>query len=196
MAAPPKDHDDEPGRALAQAAVAMIAVALLVGAAVGFALLTAARIGGLSSEDNAAADPEDDSPASLYMPAYQPTEDVGSGLDLPEVTDSPSALPSSGAEESTKPKQKQKGITLFVAPQQVGPGERINFNGVYEGQEGATLQVQRREGGSWSDFPVTASVRGGSFETWIQTSRSGKTKFRVFDEAADKASNVVTVQIG
>ncbi len=194
MADGPKDFDGEPGRALAQAGIAMIAVALLVGAAVGFALLTAARIGGLSSEDTASAQPRDDSPASLYMPAYEPTEDVGNGLDLPEVDETPSALPDSEAStKSSKP--KSKGITLFVAPQQVGPGQRINFNGVYEGNEGASLQVQRKEGG-WTDFPVTASVQGGSFETWIQTSRTGKAKFRVFDKEADKGSNVVTVQIG
>ena len=193
MAEPPKDLDGEPGRALAQAAVAMVAVAVLVGVAVGFALLTAARIGGLSDTEESASDPQDDSPASLYMPAYEPTEEAGDGWKLPGPQASPSALPSSKGSASAK--AKPKGITLFVAPQQVGAGQRINFNGVYQGNEGATLQVQRKEGG-WTDFPVTATVRGGSFETWIQTSRTGKAQFRVYDSAADKASNVVTVQIG
>jgi len=193
MAQPPKDLDGQPGRALAQAAVAMVAVALLVGVAVGFALLTAARIGGLSDAEESAAEPQDDSPASLYMPAYEPTEEAGDGVNLPGPQATPEALPSSEGSEKAKP--KAKGITLFVAPQQVGAGQRINFNGVYPGQEGATLQVQRKEGG-WTDFPVTATVRGGSFETWIQTSRTGRAQFRVYDAAEDKASNVVTVQIG
>ena len=116
------------------------------------------------------------------------------GVDIPGPEDMPSALPS----DFTEGPKAAKGdrITLFVAPQNVSPGERINFNGVYTDGEGARLQVQRKEGGAWVDFPVEATVRGGSFETWIQTSRTGVTKFRVFDAAADRASNVVTVTIG
>ena len=45
------------------------------------------------------------------------------------------------------------------------------------------------------DFPVTATVRGGVFSTWILTSRTGESPFRVFDTTANRASNVV-VTIG
>ena len=191
----PEDYDDNPGRALTTALVAMVAVAVLVGAAVGLAVMAAAKIGGLSSDANAASDPDDDSPASLYMPSYQPTKDAGNGWNLPRPVESPSALPSSagpGGSATAKP----TGITLDVSPQQVAPGERINFNGTYPGGDGSTLQVQRLDGSVWSDFPVSASVSGGSFGTWILTSRTGATKFRMYDAGADKKSNVVTVQIG
>ena len=189
------DDEESPGRALTRALVAMVAVAVLVGASVGLAMVAAAKIGGLTEGSTEASGQQADSPASLYMPPYQPTKDAGNGWDLPGPVESPSALPSSSdAPETTKP--KAQGITLFVAPQQVNPGARINFNGVYNGAEGASLQIQRQEGGAWTDFPVTASVRGGSFETWIMTSRTGRAKFRVYDESADKASNVVVVQIG
>ena len=190
----PKDHDDEPGRALVRALVAMVAVALLVGVTVGFALMAAARISGFSDSGTASSDAQADDPASLYMPSYEPTEDAGSGWDLPRPEKSPSSLGSSDSAPSSN--RRSKPITLFAAPQQVAPGERINFNGVYNGGEGATLQVQRREGGSWNDFPVTASVRGGSFETWIITSKSGPSRFRMYDESADRTSNVVKVKIG
>ena len=83
-----------------------------------------------------------------------------------------------------------------MAPQQVGAGERINFNGVYVDGEGASLQIQRRENGTWTDFPVTANVQGGSFETWIQTSRTGEQVFRVYDDAEERGSNTVTVTVG
>ncbi len=172
----------------------MVAVALLVGATVGFALMAAARISGFSDSATASSDAQADNPASLYMPSYEPTEDAGSGWDLPGPEKSPSSLGSS--DDASSPNGGSKPITLFAAPQQVAPGERINFNGVYDGGEGATLQVQRREGGSWNDFPVTASVRGGSFETWIVTSKSGASKFRMLDESADRTSNVVKVRIG
>jgi hypothetical protein len=188
------DYDDRPGRALAHALVAMVAMAVLVGGAVGLALVAATQMGGIGT-GSAAAGTQTGEPATLYMPPYKPTEDSGDEWNLPDPSAAPPSLPGA-AEFTAKAKPKRSGITLFVAPQQVSSGQRINFNGVYNGADGATLQVQRREGGSWSDFPVTASVRGGSFETWIQTSRTGSTKFRVFDTSADKASNVVTVRIG
>lgn len=189
------DYDDNPVGALSRALVAMVAVALLVGASVGVAMVAAAKIGGLTSDSTEASVRQADSPASLYMPPYQPTEDAGDGWDLPGPAASPSALPSGGG-KPTSNKPKRSKITLFVAPQQVSPGARINFNGVYTGGEDASLQVQRKEAGAWIDFPVSATVRGGSFETWIMTSRTGRTKFRMYDQGADRASNVVTVQIG
>jgi hypothetical protein len=78
----------------------------------------------------------------------------------------------------------------------VAPGERINFNGVYVDGEGVALQIQRKEDGTWVDFPVTATVRGGVFSTWIQTTRTGESPFRVLDVQANRASNAVVVTVG
>ena len=191
--ATPDDREDDPGRALAWALAAMLGVAVVVGLCIGGAMVAVAQVGGLTDKanggDQAAA------PATLYMPSYVPTKASGDdGFDLPGPADMPSALPSGDANGKT-PTRGDK-ITLFVAPQNVGPGERINFNGVYTDGEGASLQVQRKENGTWVDFPVDAAVRGGSFETWIQTSRTGVTKFRVLDKSTNRASNVVTVTIG
>ena len=60
-------------------------------------------------------------------------------------------------------------MTLQVMPVRASAGERVDLSGVYPRGEGATLQVQRFEGG-WTDFPVTASVSGGTFRTYIYTS--------------------------
>ncbi len=190
--ATPDDREDDPGRALAWALAAMLGVAVVVGLCIGGAMVAVAQVGGLTAESDGGS--EAAAPASLYMPSYVPTKDSGDdGFDLPGPEDTPDALP--GGDESADVPQGNK-ITLFVAPQNVSPGERINFNGVYTDGEGARLQIQRKEGGAWTDFPVDATVRGGSFETWIQTSRGGVTKFRVFDKDANRASNVVTVTIG
>lgn len=190
--ATPDDREDDPGRALAWALAAMLGVAVVVGLCIGGAMVAVAQVGGLTADSGDGG--EAAAPASLYMPSYVPTKDAGGdGFDLPGPQDSPEALPGG---EDTAAAPKGDRITLFVAPQNVSPGERINFNGVYTDGEGASLQIQRKEGGAWTDFPVDATVRGGSFETWIQTSRSGVTKFRVFDRAANRASNVVTVRIG
>ena len=59
--------------------------------------------------------------------------------------------------------------------------QQIDLTGTYQAGEGAILQVQRMENGAWSDFPVTMSVSGGTFATYVQTSRTGPNEFRVVD---------------
>jgi hypothetical protein len=181
--------DDEcPGRALLTAVLAMVGVAVLVGLAVGVVAVTAVHMSGLEPASGTAKGP----PQTLYMPKYHPTKAAGDGLGLPSQSPTPSlSLSPSGSASPTA-----TGIRLFDAPQKVKAGGRINFNGVYNGGEGVALQIQRKQGGTWTDFPVTATVRGGSFETWIQTTQTGLGRFRVFDKKANLASNVVTVQIG
>jgi hypothetical protein len=58
------------------------------------------------------------------------------------------------------------------------------------------LQVQRKEGGSWSDFPVSVTVSDGRFSTYVQTGRSGPNRFRVRDTDSKRVSNPVTVRVG
>lgn len=186
MATP--DGGDSPRRALLTALAAMAGVALLVGLAVGGAAVSVVNVAGVGSSD---AGSGGDGEESLFIPRYKPTETVEADLGLP----SPST-----SESKDKPKKKapppEDEVTLFVAPQSVGPGDRINMNGVYADGEGVALQVQRKEGGAWVDFPVTATVQGGAFTTWIQTSRTGEQLFRVYDESADRASNTVRVTVG
>ena len=66
---------------------------------------------------------------------------------------------------------------------------------MYPAGEGATLQVQRFEG-TWTDFPVSVTVSGGLYNTYILTSRTGESRFRVTDKALNRSSNPVTVSIG
>ena len=70
----------------------------------------------------------------------------------------------------------------------------LGFTGTYRGGDGATLQVQRFEG-SWTDFPVSATVSGGIYNTYIITSRTGESRFRVTDKALERSSNPVKVTI-
>jgi hypothetical protein len=167
----------------------MAGVALLVGLAIGGVVLAA--LGGSDAGDAEVA--SYDPPQTMVLPKYSPTKSADDELDLPSYDPSPTPKVDLGKEEK---EGRGDRITLFVAPQRVGPGERINFNGVYRDGEGATLQIQRRENGRWTDFPVSATVRGGAFSTWIETSRVGESEFRVFDPAIERASNVVRITIG
>ena len=184
--------EELPTRTLQVALSAMALVALTVGLIVGGVVLAISEYVGV---DEVAQSRAQQAPATLSIPPYEPTpldEDEPRiptyepspepSLDLP--TESPSASEGFGT-----------GITLLVSPQVVGPGERIDLSGSY-GREGASLQVQRGQDGSWTDFPVSAQVSGGTFQTWIITSQTGTAQFRVVDEATGASSNTVTVTIG
>lgn len=165
--------DESPGRALLVALGAMFAVAVVVGLAVGLAVSGVVSLSLDGSADGAEAEP------TLVMPSLEET--------------SPEEEPRESPTPSRKPKPP---IELVLAPTSVGAGERIEISGSYPGGDGVDLQIQRREGDGWIDFPVTATVSDGRFATWIQTTRTGESAFRVYDGAADKASNVVVVTVG
>jgi hypothetical protein len=180
--------EQSPGRALLVALAAMAGVAVLVGLAIGGVVMGAVNF--LGGDGGSGGGPT--TSESLVMPEYEPTESAEEpGLPGETESEGPDVtLP------SDEPSVNTEVITLSVSPQSVGPGEQITFQGAYVDGDGRTLQVQRKQDGAWTDFPVEAPVNGGSFETWIQTSQTGVSQFRVYDEEADRASNAVTVTIG
>jgi hypothetical protein len=185
------DDDEKPWTRLLLIAVGVaLAVALVIGGVVSVLALGAARVSGIDE-----VRPTATAEASLVMPSGRPTTRVDP-YPAPEngIPDEPSRSP----ERSDKPaaKKKVRAITLRASPEQVSAGERISLTGGYRRREGASLQVQRLEAGRWADFPVTARVSGGRFNTYITTSRTGPTRLRMFDGAAGKASNAVRVQVG
>ncbi len=56
--------------------------------------------------------------------------------------------------------------------------------------------MQRFDGGSWQDFPVTASVSNETFATYVQTGQLGVNRFRVVDISSGEESNEVRVTVG
>ncbi|WP_310961991.1 hypothetical protein [Nocardioides terrisoli] len=101
----------------------------------------------------------------------------------------------SGANASGRADLRAKGLHLSMTPLSAHPDERLNITGTYAGHDNISLQVQRLEDGTWSDFPTQAQVSMGTFQTYVMTTRTGPNRFRVFDPTVDKASNVVTVTI-
>lgn len=181
------DDDSSWARQLVIGLGALVVISLLVGGIVGALALGAAKLSGIESAGGGpVAEP------SLYIPTGEPSTTPESYPD-PTASDASPTAEQSESPEPTPSKPSRK-ISLQVFPDEVSPGERINFSGVHPAGEGATLQVQRFEG-SWSDFPVTANVRGGIFTTYIVTSRTGTAKFRVLDLGSGRASNAVTVTI-
>ncbi len=170
---------------------ALVAVALLVGGVVGVAAVLAARVTGLGNGSGAAT-----APASLYFPSGDPTTSP-QAYPAPKTSASASTSPSTAAPSPTESPTKSKPskqITLQGYPNRVSTNQRINLTGAYEGAEGATLQVQRFENG-WVDFPVTASVSGGLFSTYVTTGRTGTNRFRMLDKGSGRHSNAVSITV-
>lgn len=196
-----EDQDTPWYRALFAGLGALLGVALLVGAVISVVALGAVTVSGISGDDRPTAERE----PSLYIPertASREADDPGLTLEDLNGGSSPSssATAAPDAEESKTAREKRKAraprsvISLSASPQKVSSMERIYLSGTYPGGEGASLQVQRLDGG-WTDFPTSTSVSGETFSTYVMTGRSGANRFRVVDAASGRKSNPVTVTV-
>jgi hypothetical protein len=167
--------------------VALVAVAVVVGLLFGVAALVGTKVLGLDDSVDASAGSTAGSETTMYLPEPEPTETTA-----PTTTAEPQ--PGEAPSSSRTPKAQQ--ISLSASQVSVSPMQQIDLTGTYAQGEGAILQVQRFEGGSWSDFPVTASVSNGTFATYVQTSQAGVNRFRVADTDSDLTSNEVEVTVG
>jgi hypothetical protein len=182
---------------------AVLAVAVVIGVVVGAVAYGAVRLAGLGSDDDSASDAAQAPASRSASRSASPTPSAG-----PSHAASPSqraASPSPSKTHEPKPKKKRahharkkkpQGLTLHASPQRVGHMGRVDLSGRYPGHGGATLVVQRREGGSWDRFPVSATVHSGSFHTWVASGRSGPNRFRMLDPATGATSAPVTVTVG
>jgi len=99
-------------------------------------------------------------------------------------------------EEGVPPKSGKRGkIQLDVSPVMARTNERINLTGTYRKADNLGLKVQRFEDGKWQDFGVNATVRIGTFETYVMTGQLGEHRFRMYDPASNEGSNVVLVTV-
>ncbi len=164
--------------------IALVGVAVVIGLLGGLAVMIGVKAAGIGEESSASDGSGTPATFELPKPSDTATE---------SPTTEPPVEPSPGA---STPEAPAEGISLSAAQQSVSPMQQIDLTGTYQGGEGAILQVQRFENGAWSDFPVTVPVTGGTFATYLLTSRTGPNKFRVVDTDSDAVSNEVTVTVG
>jgi hypothetical protein len=175
---------DTENRPVLTGLVALVGVAVVIGLLGGLAVLVGVKAAGIGDDTEASVDPSSSATFRLPKPTETSTETT-----TPEETE-----PSPGTETTSE--APAEGISLSAAQQSVSPMQQIDLTGTYQAGEGAILQVQRMENGAWSDFPVTMSVSGGTFATYVQTSRTGPNKFRAVDTDSDVVSNEVTITVG
>jgi hypothetical protein len=171
----------------------LIGVALLVGGIIVAIGLKAVDVVGLDA-------PRSTSPENVVIPTQTASSPSGGPK---SSTRSPSNRPTKTRPTQTRPTQTRTtksspvgAISLTVSPQQVSTYDRINLTGSYPAPDGTTLQVEREESaGVWADFPVTATVNGGTFSTYIETGRVGTNRLRMADQSTGKVSNVAVVAV-
>jgi len=165
------------------AVLKIVGVAVAIGLVIGVGAWIMVKALGLDAPDTASPGVGQIEPRTPLPTTALP---VPSGSDLP--TPDNTGLVTPGATATGE-------LYVSASPVMVKPNERINLTGTYRRGEGARLQVQRFQGG-WSDFPVTVSVSGGLFNTYVYTGRSGPQRFRVLDLASGRKSNEVRVTVG
>ncbi len=167
---------------------ALLGVGLAIGLLAGGGTLLATRVLGLGTDATAV---DSSAGQSMYLPKPEKTTASSSAV----ASTQPAASEPTGPVHTT-PSPKTE-ITLTSAQTEVGPMARIDLTGSYPTGEGAVLQVQRATGpgDDWVDFPVTVTVSGGQFSTYVQTGKAGPNRFRVIDTDTDLASNEVTVTV-
>ncbi len=185
------DDEEERSEQVRNALLKALAVVVVIGVVIALGTTIVVRALGLN---------ESDSPGPVGSAPREPSTPLPTtALPDPDKSEKaePTQEPSESASSSPSPKAGANGdIELDVSPISASPGERVNLTGTYKGADNLALEVQRFEDGSWKNFGVQATVRVGTYATYVQTQRSGEMRFRMFDPSTKKGSNVILVTIG
>lgn len=173
------DQDTEDGarnRLIGFSVLGLVAVGVVLGLLVGGLGLAAVRTADLGTDEE-----------TTSAPRSEPTEEPSQTEAPPEPTEEPSERPTRDPDQAV----------LRVAPQQVGTFDQIDLTGrIPEVGAGVTLQVQRRMGGVWTDFPVNpVTGDGGTFSTFVQTGQAGRNVFRLVDPTSGAATPGAGVEV-
>jgi hypothetical protein len=189
------DTEDPVGarnRAILFGLVTLVVLGIVIGLSVGIIGSRAVDSTGLDDvrAPNNPAGPTDD-PIEDFTAGPTPTEDTFE----PATPDEPTETTEPSPTEPSKTRDPREA-TLNASPLQANTSEQVSLTGRFPGLgAGILLQVQRREGGVWTDFPVTMTTdHGGVYSTWIITGHTGANRFRIKSETGVSTPTVI-VQI-
>lgn len=182
----PSSTDGARNRLLLKLLGGLVVTGIVVGLVVGVLGTTVLRSMGLKEQ-----------PAPEPTPQDKVTEVLDGGSDADE-----SEPPSDSQDDETDKGESEKAsderprATLKASPNPASAGAEITLSGSFRGLHSGVAQVQRREGGAWTDFPVDASLDpSGTFSTYIITSRTGTAPFRMLHEETGRTTPVVRITI-
>jgi hypothetical protein len=170
--------------------LALVGVAVAIGLVAALAVMAGTHVLGLTGGRGVVAG---DAGASLVVPKPVKT----TGPTGPTITLGSSPTQGNSAKKPPPSIEKpKKQISLQAGETSVSPMGRIDLTGTYPGGEGAVLNVQRFDNGTWQDFySVSATVTNATFSTYVQTGTPGAVRFRVIDSDTHLASNPVQVTV-
>lgn len=183
--------DPDLRRQVTRAVLMVTGIAVVLGLVVALTATAALRMAGVSGDDGPA-------PSVAAPEPELPTPDTVESSPTPSPTPSPSpteTTPSPTESRSAKPTPKPRQIRLRAGASAATAMEEVTLSGRYPGGNGSTLQVQRREGGAWVPFPTSATVEGGTFETYVALGQPGPNRMRVVDTSTGRTSNVVVIDV-
>jgi hypothetical protein len=192
------DTDDPDGarnRAILFGLVTLVVIGIIVGSFVGWLgsqAVDSAGIDDVKAPDNQPGVTENE-PIDDFTASSSPTEPTET---TPTEPSEPTETTPTEPAEPTKTR-KPPGPTLKASPTQASTSEEVELTGRFPGLgAGVYLQVERKEGGVWTDFPVGMTTdAGGKYYTYIITGQTGPNLFRVTAETGESTPTVV-VQIG
>jgi hypothetical protein len=184
-------------RAILFGVVTLVVVGAIVGLGVGW--LGSRAVDSTGIDDVEA--PDDGRPGVTN----DPYEDFTASPSEPEDTEGTTTEPTEPTETTpttpTEPTKTRKSReprepTLNASPTQASTSEQVSLTGRFPGMgSGVSLQVERKEGGVWTDFPVTMTTNErGTYSTWIITGHTGPNRFRITSETGESTPTVI-VQI-
>ena len=212
-------HDRDEFRRRAIRAVLVVAgIAAAIGLVIGLLAAAVVNLTGVERDRPGRtvavprADAADEVPSPVLSPTASPSQSPQPSAERSESPPaspsppSPSASASASAQKSRtvaarktrreRPRARRpvRSIRLHAGKARVGRYERVVLRGRYTGGNGRTLAVQRFEGGTWRRFPTSATVRGGTFSTYVASGRPGQNRFRMVDPGR-RASNIVVIRV-
>lgn len=179
----PRDPDGARTRLLFKLLGGLVIAGVVIGLVVGVLGTTVLRSMGLRDQPPPPA-------ASSAGQAEPPESTDDETTDEPDTNDDAST---NVAEHNGRPSRPS---VLRALPRRAAPGEEVTLRGRLRGVHGGSLQVERREDGTWEDFPVVASVNpNGTFSTYIITSMTGPNVFRLSHDRTGRSTPTVRVMI-
>ena len=163
----------------------LVVTGIVIGLVVGVLGTTVLRSMGLKEQPPPEPTPQD-----------KVTEVIDGGSDSddsPSPSDSPDDEKDGNSKKTASKRPKAK---LQATPNPAAGGTEITLTGSFRGLHGGVAQVQRREDGTWTDFPVDAALDSdGTFSTYIITNRTGTAPFRMLHEDSGRTTPVVRIPI-